>query len=53
MVAEFQPEDNCVATAGGRRIAYDFLVVAPGIQIEWPSGRKRCDSLCKRLGDLE
>jgi sulfide:quinone oxidoreductase len=34
-VAEFQPEDNCVLTAGGRRIAYDFLVVAPGIQIDW------------------
>jgi sulfide:quinone oxidoreductase len=34
-VATFQPEDNCVVTAGGRRITYDFLVVAPGIQIDW------------------
>jgi sulfide:quinone oxidoreductase len=34
-VAEFQPEDDCVLTAGGRRITYDFLVVAPGIQLDW------------------
>jgi len=34
-VATFEPEDNCVVTAGGRRITYDFLVVAPGIQIDW------------------
>jgi sulfide:quinone oxidoreductase len=34
-VATFQPEDNCVVTAGGRRIGYDFLVVCPGIQIDW------------------
>src|ERR1035437_7184819 len=34
-VATFQPEDNCVVTAGGRRLSYDFLVVAPGIQLDW------------------
>ncbi len=34
-VDEFVPDDNEVVTAGGRRIGYDFLVVAPGIQIDW------------------
>lgn len=34
-VVEFRPDDNEVITAGGRRLAYDFLVVAPGIQIDW------------------
>ena len=31
----FVPEENEIVTAGGRRIGYDFLVVAPGIQIDW------------------
>lgn len=34
-VTEFEPEHNRVKTAGGRRITYDALVVAPGIQIDW------------------
>lgn len=34
-VAELDPEENEVVTAGGRKIGYDFLVVAPGIQIDW------------------
>ena len=34
-VAELRPDDNAVVTAGGRRIEYDFLVLAPGIQIDW------------------
>ncbi len=33
--AEFRPEQNIVVTADGRRVGYDFLVVAPGIQINW------------------
>jgi len=33
--AEFRPEENQVITAGGKVISYDFLVVAPGIQIDW------------------
>ena len=31
---EFLPEQNAVVTRDGTRIAYDFLVVAPGIQLE-------------------
>lgn len=34
-VAEFQPEQNLVITAGGRSVHYDYLVVAPGIQLDW------------------
>ncbi len=34
-VAEVRPDENCVVTRAGRRISYDFLVVALGIQIDW------------------
>ena len=32
---EFRPEQKLVITAGGEALAYDALVVAPGIQIDW------------------
>jgi len=34
-VAEFHPDENYVVTRQGRKIRYDFLVVALGIQIDW------------------
>jgi sulfide:quinone oxidoreductase len=34
-VHEFLPEQHLVTTVGGRSIQYDFLIVAPGIQIDW------------------
>ena len=34
-VAELQPEQNSVVTRSGRRLTYDFLVIALGIQIDW------------------
>lgn len=34
-VAEFDPEHNVVFTRSGKRIGYDYLVVAGGIQINW------------------
>ena len=34
-VIEFQPDDNTVLTRDGKKVRYDFLVVAPGIQIDW------------------
>jgi sulfide:quinone oxidoreductase len=34
-VAEFHPAENYVVTREGRRIGYDYLVVALGIQINW------------------
>ena len=38
-VVGFQPEQNQVRTSSGRQVAYDFLVVAPGIQIDWAAVR--------------
>ena len=34
-VVEICPEENAVLTASRRRIGYDYLVVAPGIQLNW------------------
>lgn len=34
-VAEFHPEENAIVTREGKRITYDYLVVALGIQIDW------------------
>jgi sulfide:quinone oxidoreductase len=34
-VTEFQPDANTVTTKSGKRIGYDFLVVAPGLQLDW------------------
>lgn len=34
-VAEFEPDKNTVVTKDGRRIGYDALVVAAGIQVDW------------------
>lgn len=34
-VTAFQPEQNSVTTRNGLNISYDYLVVCPGIQINW------------------
>ena len=34
-VSSIRPDDKAVVTASGRRITYDWLVVALGIQIDW------------------
>ena len=34
-VTEFLPEENAVITQAGKRVGYDFLIVAPGIQLDW------------------
>ncbi len=34
-VSEFSPESNQLKTKGGETVEYDFLVVVPGIQIDW------------------
>jgi len=34
-VADFRPDQNLVQTRDGRSISYDYLVVAPGIQLDW------------------
>lgn len=35
MVAEFDPDGNAVVTDSGRRIEYDFLVVATGLHLDY------------------
>ncbi|HJB10174.1 MAG TPA: NAD(P)/FAD-dependent oxidoreductase [Candidatus Brachybacterium merdavium] len=32
---DIDPENHLVTTAGGVRIAYDHLIVSPGIQLDW------------------
>jgi sulfide:quinone oxidoreductase len=34
-VTSFQPQDNKVTCASGKEIAYDALIVCPGIQLDW------------------
>ncbi len=34
-VAEFDPEANAVVTTSGRRLAYDFLMVATGLKLDY------------------
>lgn len=34
-VREIRPEENAVITASGESIGYDYLVVAPGLQVNW------------------
>lgn len=34
-VTEFLPNENAVLTTANGKISYDFLIVAPGIQIDW------------------
>ena len=45
-VTEFDPENNIVRTRDGRRLHYDFLIVAPGIQLDW----HKVDGLPAALG---
>jgi sulfide:quinone oxidoreductase len=32
---QFEPDKNTVITRSGKQISYDYLVVCPGIQIDW------------------
>ena len=34
-VTEFYPDNNSLLTAQHKKVSYDYLVVAPGIQINW------------------
>ncbi|GAC1417807.1 MAG: FAD/NAD(P)-binding oxidoreductase [Candidatus Velthaea sp.] len=34
-VASFDPDNDAVALVSGKRLTYDYLVVAPGIQCDW------------------
>ncbi|MCB0377909.1 MAG: NAD(P)/FAD-dependent oxidoreductase [Bdellovibrionales bacterium] len=45
-VATFQPEQNELTLQDGNKVSYDFLVVAPGIQIDW----NKIEGLTETLG---
>ena len=34
-VTEFHPEENSLLTAQHKKVSYDYLIVAPGIQLNW------------------
>ena len=46
-VAEVHPDENLLVTAGGKTVRYEFLVVAPGIQIDWAKVKGLPESLGK------
>ncbi len=45
--AALKPENNEVLLEGGESITYDFLVVAPGIQLDWDTVKGLRDALGK------
>jgi sulfide:quinone oxidoreductase len=46
-VTELHPEENLLVTGEGKRIGYDFLVLAPGIQVDWGKIKGLTESLGK------
>ncbi|MEE3715527.1 FAD/NAD(P)-binding oxidoreductase [Tumidithrix elongata RA019] len=34
-VAQFEPDANYLITQGGQKVTYDYLIVCPGIQLDW------------------
>ena len=46
-VAELHPAENLVVTGEGKKVGYDFLVLAPGIQVDWGKIKGLTESLGK------
>lgn len=46
-VQSFEPEQSTITTTAGRKVAYEHLIVAPGLQINWDS----VSGLSKALAD--
>ncbi len=46
-VTGFQPEQNAVSLGDGSSVSYDFLVVAPGIQLNWSEVKGLTENLGK------
>lgn len=49
-VAEFDPDANAVVTASGERVAYDYLVVATGLSLEYGAIEGMSEALIGRDG---
>lgn len=45
--SSFQPEQNQVTLETGEKITYDFLIVAPGIQLDWHKVKGLQETLAK------
>jgi sulfide:quinone oxidoreductase len=45
--ASFDPEHNLITLGSGTLVAYDYLVVAPGIQLDWQAVKGLPESLGK------
>ena len=43
----FQPDDNSVTLKSGDKISYDYLVVCPGLQLDWSKIKGLTDTLGK------
>jgi sulfide:quinone oxidoreductase len=46
-VVSFQPEQNAITLKNGIQMTYDFLIVAPGIQLNWNEVKGLTDTLGK------
>lgn len=46
-VTSFQPEQNAITLKNGNQLKYDFLVVAPGIQLNWSEVKGLTETLGK------
>lgn len=46
-VTEFNPASNKVTCSSGKEISYDFLIVCPGIQLDWDKIKGLKDTLGK------
>lgn len=46
-VVSFDPDQNALTLAGGDTLTYDYLVVAPGIQINWGAIKGLTDAIGK------
>ncbi len=44
-VTEFSPDHNTVITRDSKQVSYDFLIVAPGLQLDWDKVKGLKDSL--------
>jgi len=47
MVASFQPEENKITLADGKEVRYDYLITAPGIQLNWSEIKGLTETLGK------
>jgi sulfide:quinone oxidoreductase len=46
-VDSFQADDNSVTLASGDKVSYDYLVVCPGLQLDWEKIKGLKDTLGK------